>query len=261
MIWKEKKKTEAERQEATENADAAHQVVDDLSGYVELLESGSGAVAVTDAEQASVASASPWPATSTCSPFCRKTRRIRWHVALMHRSHANLNRSLARNAEAEVSYHEAIRLSNQLVADYPENKEYREENAFALRDYGDYLQWLGRYQEGTEMADDAARLFEKLTIADPDAPNYKRFLADLLMERADGEYQFGAAGRVGKGGSQVGEGCTPSWPKRPGTQSEPVDPLFHAMAYHNLAMTLRERRGASTMRWPPMIGRLNASRG
>ena len=229
-----------------------------MSGYVELFESGSGAVAVTDAERerrlgVALASYERLLAVLPEDPV------LRWHVACMRRYHANLNRSLARNAEAEASYHEAIRLTSQLVADYPDNKAYLETNADALRDYGDYLQWLGRYQEGAKMADDAARLFEKLTIADPDAPNYKRFLANLLMERADGEYQLGRLAESEKAARRSAQ-LYAELAETPGGRAEPVDPLFHAMAEHNLAMTLREE-GASTMRWPPMIGRLNASRG
>ena len=40
----------------------------------------------------------------------------------MRRYHANLNRLLDRTAEAEVSYHEAIRLTSQLIAEYPEDR-------------------------------------------------------------------------------------------------------------------------------------------
>ena len=209
-----------------------------MSGYVELFESGSGAVAVTDAERerrlgVALASYERLLAVLPEDPA------LRWHVARMRRYHANLNRLLDRTAEAEVSYHEAIRLTSQLIAEYPEDKKYREQSALALRDYGDYLQHLGRNQEADKMADDAARLLEELTVADPDASNYKRFLANLLMERADWEYQLGRLAESEQAGRKSAE-LYAALAEKPGGRAEPVDPLFHAMAEHNLAMTLRE---------------------
>jgi tetratricopeptide (TPR) repeat protein len=152
--------------------------------------------------------------------------------------HAHLNLFLARMAEAEVSYNEAIRLTNQLIADYPDNKDYREENAIVLRDYSIYLQYIGRYQEGAKMEDESARRLEELTKADPDQSRYKRLLANSLMNRADWGLQVGRLAESEQAGRKSAE-LYAALAETPGAQ-EPVDPLFHAMAEHNLAMTLRE---------------------
>jgi tetratricopeptide (TPR) repeat protein/tRNA A-37 threonylcarbamoyl transferase component Bud32 len=231
LVWDAQKK-------ATETADASVAVVHDLTGYVQSFESGSGATAMNDAERerrlgSALASYERLLVVLPNDPA------LRLQVARMRLYHAHLNLFLAKMAEAEVSYRKGIDLTSQLIADYPDNKDYLETKAHILRDYSLYLERLGRHQEGAKMEDECARLFEELTVADPDESRYKRFLANLLMNRADKEYQVGRLAESEQAGRKSAELYT-ALAETPGTRSEPVDPLFHAMAHHNLAMTLRE---------------------
>ena len=79
---------------------------------------------------------------------------------------------------------------------------------------------------------------EELTVADPDASNYKRFLANLLMERADWEYQLGRLAESEQAGRKSAE-LYAALAEKPAAGGASRSPLS-AMAEHNLAMTLRE---------------------
>jgi serine/threonine protein kinase len=239
MIWREQKRAEAERAKAEENAATAIAVVRDLSGYVEAYEMGSGSAAVSEAqrkERLTTALAS-YERLLELQP---DDRWVRTHVARMHRMNANLSRFLGQTSEAEKSYGEALRHYRRLAADYPDEPGYRESSALVLRDYAGHLQRLGRYQEASGIMDDSIRLYEELLAAHPDESNYRRNLALMLISRSDWDMQVGklpdserAARRSAELYAQIAE--------TPGTRPEPVDPLFRAMAEHNLAIALREQ--------------------
>ncbi|HVS39204.1 MAG TPA: serine/threonine-protein kinase [Gemmataceae bacterium] len=238
LIWREQKHTEAARQTAAENADAAIEVVRDLNGYVEAYETGSGNAAADNAQRQQrldsvLASYERLLALHPEDPV------LRGHVARMNRINANLCRFLNRTAEAEKSYHEAIRLYGQLVADYPQDPFYRDDNALTLRDYGEYLQRIGRYQEGARIMDDSIRLIEELAAAHPDEPKYQRSLALSLVGRSDQEYQVGRLAESEQAARKAAE-LYAKLADTPGVRPEPVDPLLRAMAESNLAVTLRE---------------------
>jgi serine/threonine protein kinase/tetratricopeptide (TPR) repeat protein len=238
MIWREQKRTEAERANAAANADAAIEVVRNLSTYVESYEMGSGSAAATEAQrkerlEAALASYERLLSVHPEDPA------LRWSVARMQRMNANLSRFLDKTTEAEKSYHEAIRLFNQLAADYPEKSDYRELGALTLHDFGQFLQRLGRYQEAARMLDESIGLFDQLERAQPNEPKYQRNLALMLMGRSDREYQVGRLAESEQAARKA-MALYARLADTPGTRPEPLDPLFRAMAEHNLAVTLRE---------------------
>jgi tetratricopeptide (TPR) repeat protein len=102
-----------------------------------------------------------------------------------------------------------------------------------------YLQRLGRYQEASKIVDDSIRLYEELQRAQPSEPNYQRILANVLIARSDWDFQVGRLAESERTARQSAA-LYAQLADTPGTRPEPVDPLFRAMAEHNLAVTLRE---------------------
>jgi tetratricopeptide (TPR) repeat protein len=239
LIWQEQQQTAAERARAIANADAAIKVVRNLSTYVESYEMGSGNNAANETQRkdrldSALASYEHLLELHPDDPTAL------WHVARMHRIRANLSRFLDQMAEAEKSYHQSIRLFSRLVADYPADARFREANALALRDFGMYLQKLGRYQEASKIMDDSIRLYEELQRAQPNEPNYQRILANVLLGRSDWDLQVGRLAESERR-ARRSSALYAQLADTPGTRPEPVDPLFRAMAEHNLAMALREQ--------------------
>ena len=237
LVWREQQQTETQRIEATKNADAAIGVVRDLSTYVESSEMANrSTTAKRRWENLDIALAS-YDRLLALHP---EDRAIRWNVARMHRIRANLAKFLDKMDEAERSYQEAIRIFGQLAAEFGANQEYREASALAMYDYSDLLKRLGRFEEGAKMVDDSVRLFEELLRTRPTESNYRRRLAYMLMDRSDREFQLGRfadAERMARRSDELYEVLA----KTPGSQPEPFDPLFHAIAEHNLAMAIREQ--------------------
>jgi serine/threonine protein kinase len=238
LIWREQKKTEAQRKKAAENAEAAINVVRDLSTYVESYEMGSGNTATSEAQRKDQVDTalSSYERLLALHP---QDATLRWQVARMYRIRGNLSRFLDKTAEAEKSYEESIRLFNQLVAEHPTEPRFRELSALTMRDYGGLLQRLGRFHEAIKTADDAIRLYEDLRIARPNQLNYTRNLAGSLLSRSDWVYQVGRFAESERDARKSAE-LYATLAETPGTRPEPVDPLFRAMAEHNLAMALRE---------------------
>jgi serine/threonine protein kinase len=238
MIWREQQQTEVERTKATENADAAIKVVRNLSTYVESYEMGSGNSAANETQRkdrldSALASYERLLALYPDDPT------VLWHVARMHRIRANFIRFLDQMAEAEKSYKESIRLFGRLVAANPTDTSFREAKALALRDFGAYLQRLGRHQEASKIVDDSIRLYEELQRTHPNEPNYQRILANVLLTRSDWDFQVGRLAESERT-ARKSAALYAKLADTPGTRPEPVDPLFRAMAEHNLAITLRE---------------------
>ncbi|HEX4590775.1 MAG TPA: serine/threonine-protein kinase, partial [Gemmataceae bacterium] len=239
MIWREQKRTEAERNNAAANADAAIEVVRNLSTYAESYEMGSGNSAANDLQRKDRldAALASYERLLALHP---EDLTVRWNVARMYRMGANLNRFLDKTAEAEKSYQESMGHFNRLLAADPTNSTYREGNALTLRDYGMHLQRLGRYQESTKIQDDCIRLYEDLHRSEPGEPTYQRVLANLLITRADQELLAGKPVESESSARRAAE-LYVTLAKTPSSRPLPVDPLFHAMADHNLAMALREQ--------------------
>jgi serine/threonine protein kinase len=239
LIWREQQKTEAERTRAAENAAAAIEVVRDLSSYVESYEMGSGASAVSDAQRKErlKAALASYERLLDLHP---EERGLRWNVARMHRMNANLSRFLDQTAEAETSYQEAMRHSRRLADDYPDMNAYRELSALISQDYAGYLQKLGRFQQASAILDDSIHLYDGLLASQPGEPKYRRFLALALISRSDWESQVGRLAESERAARRSAE-LYAQLANTPGVRVEPVDPLFHAMAEHNLALALREQ--------------------
>jgi tetratricopeptide (TPR) repeat protein len=158
----------------------------------------------------------------------------------MHRMNANLNRFLDQTDEAEKSYHEAARHYRRLADDYPDEASFREGAALVARDFASHLQRLGRYPEASAILDESIRLYEELQAAHPDVPTYRRVLANTLLARSDWDFQVGKLSESEAVARRSAE-LYAQLADTPGTRPEPVDPLFRAMAEHNLAIALREQ--------------------
>ncbi len=103
-----------------------------------------------------------------------------------------------------------------------------------------HLQKLGHFQEASKIVDDSIRLYEELQRAQPDEPNYQRVLANILISRSDWDFQVGRLAES-EMTARKSAALYAKLADTPGTRPEPVDPLFRAMAEHNLAITLREQ--------------------
>ncbi|MHB1562280.1 MAG: hypothetical protein ACYC61_32955, partial [Isosphaeraceae bacterium] len=231
---------EAEHAEARKNAAAAIEVVRNLSVYVESYEMSSGNSGVNsmrarkDRLDAALASYERLLALHPDDPA------VRWNVARMYRNHGNLCRFLDRLADAEASYRQAIRHFERLAVESPARRIYQEVHALTLQDLSGLWRRLGRAREADELADGAIRLFEDLHRARPDEPNPARVLANLLVSRSDREYQAGRWADSAASARRSAE-LYSRLAQTAGTRPEPLDPLFHAMADHNLALALREQ--------------------
>jgi tetratricopeptide (TPR) repeat protein len=247
LIWREQRQTrrewkraEAEHAEAARNAEAAVEVVRNLSTYVDSYETGSGNTGVNsmqlrkDRLDAALASYERLLGLHPEDPD------VRANVARMHRMRAHLSQFLGKTADAEGSYGQAIRLFERLAADFPGKLEYQELRALNLHNFSQYLQRLGRDREAAEMADGSIRLFEDLRRARPDQPSVARVLANLFVARSDRELQVGRWADSEQS-ARRSAGLYAELAETPGTRPEPLDPLFHAMAEHNLALALREQ--------------------
>jgi eukaryotic-like serine/threonine-protein kinase len=237
LVWRERQHTKAEQINATRNADAAIEVVRDLSTYVESYEMGVGN---STANQRWANLDKALASYERLSEVLPEDRTVRWNVARMYRMRANLSRFLDKFDDAEQSYHRANQLFDQLAADYPEESSYREVGALTMLDFSQFLQRLGRYKEAAQMGDGTIRLFEELLRAHPNEPKYQRQVAQLLMGRSDRELQVGRLAEAEQSARRSAE-LYARLAELPGSRPEPIDPLFHAMADHNLALVLREQ--------------------
>ena len=239
MIWEEKQKTEAERQKATANADAAIKVVRDLSTYVHAIEfSGNQAIpSVVQRREALDATLASYERLLALHP---NDPDVHSNVARMHRYRANLSRSVNDTAAAAQSYREAIRNYSALAASYPEKSLYRENVSETSRDFGLFLNRIGRLKEATEILDQSVRVYEELLLASPNKSSYQRGLANILIDRSDLDYQLGRFPECERSARKSMELYT-HLTQTPGSHPETLDPLFRAMAGNRLAMALREQ--------------------
>lgn len=227
---------DTERIKANKNADAAIEVVRDLSTYVELYETGSGKAAENDTERkerldAAVAS---YDRLLELHPGDKS---VRWHVARMHRFRANLSRFLDQIEDAEKSYQESTRLFHKLVADFPDEVNFLQMKTVVQRDYSAHLQRLGQYQKASQLLDEAIRQYEEFTQAKPGAVSYHRNLAHMLNTRAEWDFQVGRLEAAEKNARR----SILLYEKLKGVSGEPLDPLFHAMSEVTLAAIVREQ--------------------
>jgi tetratricopeptide (TPR) repeat protein/tRNA A-37 threonylcarbamoyl transferase component Bud32 len=264
LVWREQLETkkawqqaDAEKVKATENAETAIEVLRDMSAYAQAYEMGQGIVGPTEHEreerlEKALRSYERLLALQPDEPF------VRWNVARMHRFRANLGRFLNSTDEAERSYRKALELFSRLAAEFPKKLEYRELRALTLRDYGLFLHRLGRHSESRPIEDDSERFYEELHRAQPNEPNYQRLLGYMMIVRSDREYQLGrmaASERAARRAIELYEKVA----RTPNARSEPLDPLFHAMAEHNLALALEGTDAKTAIKYHDLaVRRLSA---
>jgi tetratricopeptide (TPR) repeat protein len=223
---------------ANQNADAAIEVVRDLSSYAEFYETGSGQSAATDAERKERLDAA-LASYGRLLELHPDDRSVRWHLARMHRFRANLNRFLDQTEEADKSYQMSLKLFRGLKADLLEELKYQELYALVQRDYAGQLEKLGRYKEASQLLDESIELYEELLRGQPNQSNFQRNLAHMVLIRSDWDFQVGRLGDSEQAARRSAE-LYARVAKVPGNQ-QPLDPLFHAMAELRLAVALREQ--------------------
>jgi tetratricopeptide (TPR) repeat protein len=239
LIWKEQKKTEAERVKASENADAAMQVVRDLSPYVERIES-SGNQAIPSYEQRKKMVEAPLPGYERLLALHPDDADLQANIARLHRFRANICRSMNLTAEAGESYRESIRHYGELAAAHPEPPKYRQSLAETSRDFGLLLNRIGHLKDGSDHIDQAVRTYQELLRSGPNDPTYQRVLANILIDRADLDFQLGRFPDCEKAARTSVE-LYAKLAETPGSHPETLDHLFHAMAGNRLAEVLREQ--------------------
>jgi serine/threonine protein kinase len=239
MIWREQKQTEAERNKATENAEAAIKVVRDLSAYVHMIEF-SGRQAAPTAEQRKKSLDATLASYQRLFALHPDDAEIQSSVARTQRYRANVSRSVNDTVGATESYREALRHYGELVAAYPETPRYRDNVSETSRDFGMFLSGIGRLKEATELLDQSVRANEELLRSSPNDAGYQRRLALVLIDRADLDYQLGRYPDCEKAARAAAD-LYELLAKTPGSHPETLDPLFHAMARNRLAVVLREQ--------------------
>jgi tetratricopeptide (TPR) repeat protein len=231
-IWSEQIK-------ATANADAAITVVADLSQYVYEAEFSSGRTERNDPQRKTVLDA-------TLASYQRllalrpDDANIRLNLARLNRLRANLSRFLNETSDAEKFYREAERQYGELAAASPGGSAYREEAVQTARDFGQFLQNLGRFNDATPILDDSIRVYEELRQARPMDWGYQRILANMLMDRADLDYLLGRFAES-EGAARRSVDLYAKLAEARGARHETSDPLFRGMAERWLGMALREQ--------------------
>jgi serine/threonine protein kinase/tetratricopeptide (TPR) repeat protein len=258
LIWREQKRTEVERAKATENADAAIKVVNDLSAYVHSIEF-SGGQATATAEQRKKGLDATLASYQRLLALHPGDAAVRSNVARMHRYRANLSRSLNETDAAAESYREAIRQYGELAAAYPDATQYRQGLSETSRDFGLFLSRIGRLEEATEILDQSVRVYEELRRSKPDDAGYQRVLANILIDRSELDYQLGRFPDCERTARESVD-LYAHLAETPGSHPETLDPLFHGMAGNRLAMVLREqgRINEAVAAHNEVVGRLNA---
>jgi serine/threonine protein kinase len=246
LIWREQQQTkyawqqaESEKNKATENADAAVEVVRNLSKYAESYETGASNVAVSDSQRRDRLD-SALASYERLLDLHPDDADVRMNVARMQRYRANLSRFLNETADAERSYREASRHYKVLIAADPGNSAHRESDALTMADYGQHLQRLGRYKDGALLLDNSILTYEELLQAKPDQGNLQRMLGKLLVDRSYLHFQTGQlleAERAARRSSTLYAGLANST----NTISQPTDAMFRSMAENTLGMALREQ--------------------
>jgi serine/threonine protein kinase len=230
----------AKKQEgiAKQNADAAIEVVRDLSSYVEWYELDSGKSGATDQERTErldTALAS-YERLLELHPHDKS---VRWHVARMHRYRANHLRFLDQTEEADKSYQTSLKLFRGLSADFPEELKYRELYALVRRDYAGQLERLGRYEEASRLLDESIAFYEELLRGQPNEAHLQRSLAHMLMIRSHWYLEVGRLADTERE-AQRSANLYAQVAKEPG-DLQPLDPMFRAKAEMNLGRALREQ--------------------
>jgi serine/threonine-protein kinase len=131
---------------------------------------------------------------------------IRAEMADNHYRVGYITAELGRNAEAQQSFGEALRLCEQLVQEHPEVLEYQGDLAVTYRNLGVLQGESGRRAEAERSYGEARRLFEKLAQEHPEVTEYQADLArtytglgNLQQEsgrRGEAERSYGEARRL-----------------------------------------------------------------
>jgi hypothetical protein len=135
LIWREQRETSKQRQFASDNADAATQVVRDLSGYADVVEFGGRQAEVKDADRLKMLAA----ATGSYERLVElkpDDRTLRWNAARINRHRANLLRLTNAAEEAESVYRRCLAHVGALREADPKNRSVRMLEVEAGRDFG-----------------------------------------------------------------------------------------------------------------------------
>jgi tetratricopeptide (TPR) repeat protein len=246
LIWREQQNTkfawmqaESEQIKANENADTAITVVDDLSQYVYEAEFSAGRADRNDPRRKRVLdeALASYERLLALHP---DDAHVRQNVARMNRLRANLSRFLNETSDAEKFYGQARRHYAELAAAHQGESLFREEAVQTSRDFGLFLQNLGRLKEASQILDDSIRVYEELWQSNPINSGYLRLLANMLLDGSELHYQLGRFAESERSARRSVD-LYGKLAEMPNARRETLDPLFQGMAERSVAMALREQ--------------------
>ena len=103
---------------------------------------------------------------------------VRFEAGLAYRRVGDIRGLLGEHQQAEQAYGQAVGLLDQLRAEAPAKRVYRQELARAYRGRAVVLAALGRREAAAKANETAVKLQEELVAEDPDHPDYRNDLAE-----------------------------------------------------------------------------------
>jgi len=232
-------RAERARAEATENADTAVQVANDLSSFADKIAFFGLQATISDTERKKVID-SNLVSYKRLLELQPENAEIQASVGRMHRYRANLCRGLDETAEAEKSYTQALGCYSTLSQKYPEDKRFKQSQAEIARDFAMLLKRIGRLKQASSLLQDSVREYEKLQIAESSSTDIQRVQANILIDQADLEYELGRfvdSERTARKAIAIYVRLIDT----PRSHPDVLEPLFQSMAENRLAMCLREQ--------------------
>jgi eukaryotic-like serine/threonine-protein kinase len=230
-------KTETERTRAEQNFATARTVILDLGTRINQIETGE-----TNPRLADLARKEALDKARAQFEKFREAQpddvALMKQAALLHRFAANVSRLLNDYPAAMAANSAAIKISEELIARFPESAEYRRELALTLGDRSTIEKVLGKMQEASATLDRALKLAEGPQGKLPDS-SHRRTLALIVSDQADLAYLLGrfddAAQLSGRGALLLDQLKT-----APANERLYIDAVYAAIAVNRIALSRRE---------------------
>jgi tetratricopeptide (TPR) repeat protein len=230
-------KTETERTRAEQNFTTARAVILDLGTRINQIETGQ-----TNPRLADLARKEALDKAREQFEKFRVSQpddvALMKQAALLHRFAANISRLLNDYPAAMAANAAAVKISEDLIARFPENNAYRYELALTLGDRSTIEKLMGKVKDATATLDRALKLAESPR-RNPSDSAHRRTLALIITDLADLAYFQGrfddAAQLSGRAVELLDQLKT-----APVAERISVDPLYAAMAFNRIAQARRE---------------------